>query len=160
MIYFPKVQREYHQSQSFISHCQVMARGCLVTRVLTPGGSFFLPWVQKSIDYVFSHTQKFKSSRRKTRDQDKIRQTDWLNNREKQDGRKDQGLWHTERWSIMEDTAGGSDKATQELQWSTGQNDSKGSVGFERKEHVSSRPPQSQDVSGPLSTAVRGGTLV
>ncbi len=155
MVYFPKEQREYHQSQSFISRCQVMARGFLVTRVLTPGGSFFCHGF-KRVDYVFSHTQKFKSSRRK---KTKIRQTDWLNNREKQDGRKDQGLWHTERWSIMEDTAGGSDRATQELQRSTGRNDSKRSVGFERKEHVSSRPPQSQDVSGPLSTAVRGGTL-
>lgn len=59
----------------------------------------------------------------------------------------------------MEDTARGSDRATQELQRSTGQNDSKGSVGFERKEHASSRPPQSQDVSGSLSTAVPDGTL-
>lgn len=110
--------------------------------------------------HTHTHTHTHRSLKVEERPETVMRQTDWLNNREKtRQRRKDQGPWHTERWSIMDDIARGSDRATEELQRSTGQNDGEGSVGAERKEHVSSRPPQSPDVSGPLSVAVWGSTL-
>jgi len=113
-------------------------------------------------DYVFTHIHRsltvvetVNSSRVVSWDW----HTDWLNNRKnKAEKKRSRSLTYRKMKHH-----GRNSRREWQRHWRApavyGQNDGAGSVGAERKEHVSSRPPQSPDISGPLSITVWGSTL-